>query len=461
MHTATTLPRPPGPSSKAWGLNHLQSMRQDYLGFVEDLHKRHLDIAHVRILNERITHVFHPDWVRQIMVEQADSLIRWERATDVFRISMGQSILVTEGDAWQRQRRMLQPGFTPKRVAGYAGLMREAMQLALGSLASKTGSVTVDVEALMTQTTLDIILRTLFRRPAGLDTPVIAQAIQTLSQFGFSQLFRPFTWPLWMPFASVRRARQALQTLDQLIDRHIHAHASPANSDHDDLLSMLLQTRDPEKPDQGLSAQELHDQAMVIFQAGHETTATAMTWWCGLIAQHPDAARHIQAEIDAVLNENDLTPEALAHMPWLQASLKEALRLYPPAAILFTRRACRDISVGPWTIPRGELVAFTPYVIQRDARWFERPNEFLPERFLPGAAEVPRGAWLPFGTGPRVCIGQHFALLEMAIVAAMLLKRFDLEWPHDQSWPESRLAISLRPANPMRLQLRVRDAAVG
>jgi cytochrome P450 len=459
MNTHSNTHRIPGPSVPLWGLSILRTMRADYLGYVTRLQNQHKDIAQVRVLNERITHIFHPDWVRQVLVEQADALIRWERATDVFSISMGQSVLVTEGAQWQRQRRMLQAGFTPKRVTGYADLMASAAQDALSALTQRVDGQSVDMDALMTDMTLDVILRALFGTHQVADARPISQAIQTLSHSGFSDLFKPFSWPLWMPLPSVRKVRHAKQSLDRVIAQHIQAQQSTASEDGHDLLTMLRLARDPEHPDQGLSAQELHDQTMVMFQAGHETTATAMTWWSGLIARHPEVAERVHTEVDAVLQGQTPTPATLQQMPWLQASLKEALRLYPPAAILFTRRALQDIQVGPWTVPQGHLIAFTPYVIQRDARWFDAPDDFKPERFLPGAPEVPRGAWMPFGTGPRVCIGQHFAMLEMGLIAAMLMQRFQLEWPEGDPWPEGDLAVTLRPAKPVRLKLHERAAS--
>lgn len=434
-------------------------MRHDYLGFVSGLQRQHADIAHVQIVNEHITHVFHPDWVREVLVDQSDALIRWERATHVFSLAMGQSVLVTEGAQWQRQRRMLQPGFTPKRVAGYAGLMAQSTHEALSTLASAPTDQGIDIDALMTRVTLDVILRTLFGQHQVTDARPVAQAIQTLSHYGVQQLFMPFSWPLWMPWPSVRRARGALHTLNQLIAQHIHAQQTQANDEGDDLLTMLRLARDPDHPNQGLSAQELHDQTMVMFQAGHETTATALTWWCGLIAQHPEVARRLHHEVDSVLQGQTPTPDTLTRMPWLQASLKEALRLYPPAAVLFTRRTCKNVTIGPWHLPKGHLIAFTPYVIGRDARWFEAPEAFRPERFLPEAPDTPRGAWIPFGTGPRVCIGQHFAMLEMGIIAAMMLQRFTLKWPQGAVWPAGEFAFTLRPASAMRLNLELREAA--
>jgi cytochrome P450 len=456
MHT-----RPSGPASYLWGLRHLQAMKNDYLGFVAKLQQQHPDIARVQVFNEHITHIFHPDWVRQVLVDQADLLIRWERATEVFSVAMGQSVLVTEGTQWQRQRRMLQPGFTPKRVAGYAALMTSAAENALADLAQHPAEQIVEMDALMTTMTLDVILRTLFGAHQVKDARPTAEAIQTLSHYGISEMFKPFSWPLWMPLPAVRKARQARHTLNQVIQQHIQTQQKGAQDGGEDLLTMLRLARDPEQPGQGLSPQELHDQTMVMFQAGHETTATAMTWWSGLMARHPEVAERIHAEVDTVLQGETPTPATLQQLPWLQASLKEALRLYPPAAILFTRRACQDVKVGPWTLPKGHLIAFTPYVIQRDARWFESPDKFKPERFLPGAPDIPRSAWFPFGTGPRVCIGQHFAMLEMGLIAAMLMQRFHLVWPENASWPEADLAVTLRPAKPIQLKLHAREKIHG
>lgn len=447
---------PPGPPASLWGLNHLQTMQRDYLAFVTGLQRQHPDIAHVQVLNEHISHIFHPDWVRQVLVEQSDALIRWERATDVFSVSMGQSVLVTEGAQWQRQRRMLQPGFSPKRVAGYAGLMVSATRAALQDLTHRPAKSGVDIETVMTRTTLDVILQTLFGQHAVTDPDRVSDAIQTLSHYGFAQFFKSFSWPLWMPWPAERRARRALETLDGLIDGHIARAQATQKSGSDDLLTMLRLAEDSEGGEK-LSAQELHDQTMVMFQAGHETSATALTWWCGLMARHPEVAERIHAEVEAMLQGRDPSPENLQQLPWLQASLKEALRLYPPAAILFTRRAQRDIKVGPWTLPQGHLMAFTPFVIQRDPRWFESPEEFRPERFLPGAPDIQRGAWMPFGTGPRVCIGQHFAMLEMGIIAAMLMQRFRLRWPVGAAWPKTNLAVTLRPATRMTLELETRQ----
>jgi cytochrome P450 len=171
------------------------------------------------------------------------------------------------------------------------------------------------------------------------------------------------------------------------------------------------------------------------------------------MARHPAAAERARAEIDNVLQGRDPGPDDLSVLPWLDATLKEAMRLYPPVAALMSRRTTRDITLGPWRIPRGSMVRLATWVLHHDARWFPEPEAFRPERFLPGAPEIPRGAYLPFGAGPRVCLGQHFATLEMTLLAAMLLQRFTLAVPAGAPPVVPQLAVTLRPRGGLVLHL--------
>ena len=198
-------------------------------------------------------------------------------------------------------------------------------------------------------------------------------------------------------------------------------------------------------------------------RARHETSATALLWWSRLLAEHPQAAARAQAEVDAALAGRAPGPEDLPALPWLTATLKEAMRLYPPVAALMTRRTTQELEVGGWTLARGTLIRITPWVLQRDPRSFERPDDFLPERFLPEAEAPPRGAWMPFGSGPRVCIGQHFAMLEMGLIAALLLQRYTLELPAGASAEPCKpvMNVTLRPEGGLRLLMRRRQGSAG
>lgn len=438
-------------------------MRRDYLGFTEALQREHGDIVSMRLVQERSVDLFTPDAVREVLVDQAAHLVRWERGIEVFEQVFSQSVLTTEGALWQRQRRMLLPAFTPRRVAAQATLMVQAigpaLQRALPAGLAGTAAE-VDMDALFSSLAMDVILRVLFSRSAAADADAAARATQVLSQMALREMFWPVTLPDWLPLPGKVAKRHALRTLRDLVGRHIAerraALRAGAAVPQDDLLALLLDLRDtsgPQASGAGLSAQEVFDQCMVSFQAGHETSATALLWWSRLMAEHPAAAERAQAEVDQVLGRRDPTPADLPSLPWLTATLKEAMRLYPPIAAVMTRRATADLRVQGYTIPRGTMLRITPWVLQRDPRSFPEPGAFRPERFMPGAPAVPRGAWMPFGAGPRVCIGQHFAMQEMQLVAAMLLQRCSLALPPGAPPAVPELNVTLRPRGGLRLRL--------
>lgn len=452
-------PQPGGPSSRWWGLPLLREMRADYLGFVVRLQRHHGDLTRMRLGNEDAWDLMSPDLVREALVTHANHLIRWERGIAVFEQVFGQSVLVTEGDTWQRQRRMLMPAFTPKRVAGYAQLMTDAASTVLDTAVPPgQREALVPIDTLWTDVAMDVILRTLFSESAQADARDAAWATQTLSETAFREMFMPFTLPDWLPLPGKAAKRRALQALKGLVQRHIDARRCEAQAvegapPRTDLLHMLLALRD-EATGAPLSSQEVFDQCIVSFQAGHETSATTLLWWSRLMAEHPDAARRAQAEVDAVLPPGQTPgPEDLARLPYLAATLKEALRLYPPIAALMTRRTTAPITLGGAAVPKGAMLRITPWVLHRDERWFAKADQFVPERFLEGAPHTPKGAWIPFGIGPRVCIGQHFAMLEMTLLAAMLLQRYRLRLPEGAASCAPKLHVTLRPEAPMNLWL--------
>lgn len=449
---------PPGPPTRWLGLLQLRALRRDYLGFVTRLQREHGDLTLMRIVHERAYDLLSPELVREALVDNAEHLIRWERGIAVFEQVFGRSVLVTEGSLWQRQRRLLMPAFSPKRVAGYASLMCEAAAETLAqALPPGQSEGLVAMEALFSRLTMDVILRTLFSHRASADEVQSAsRATQTLSETAMREMFHPMTLPDWLPLPGKRAKRQALHSLRGLIARHIEARRAQAQPDrHDDLLARLLAARD-ESDGSALSPAEVFDQCMVSFQAGHETSATALLWWSLLLARHPEVAQRLHTEVDQVLQGRLPGPQDLPALPWLGASLKEALRLYPPVAALMSRRTVRDIRLGPWQIPRGAVLRITPWVLHRDPRWFSEPDAFRPERFLPEAEPPVRGAWIPFGVGPRVCIGQHFALLEMTVVAAMLLQRFRLALPEPAPQALPKMNVTLRPDESVQLLLQLR-----
>jgi cytochrome P450 len=224
----------------------------------------------------------------------------------------------------------------------------------------------------------------------------------------------------------------------------------------------LLAARDAEGDGSALSDVQVRDQLMTIFFAGHETTAAALTWAGWFLASEPDAAERAQREVDAVLGGRTPVFADVARLPYLAKFIKETMRLYPPAPGVFMRRATEDVQIGQSLVPKGALVSVCSLVPHYDARWFAEPERFDPERFDGEAGkQIPRGAYFPFGTGPRVCIGNSFAAMEMTLVLAMLLQRFKLRLATGQGQPDIHLQVIVRPAGGLRLVLERRAPRAG
>ena len=193
-----------------------------------------------------------------------------------------------------------------------------------------------------------------------------------------------------------------------------------------------------------LTSQEIHDNCILLFSAGFDTASSALTWWIGLMATHPDVVEQLRREIDSA-NAGMSPMESIARLPYLNATIKEAMRLYPPSTALFTRVALRDLVIGETPVSKGTLVVVPIWHLHHDARSFAEPNTFRPDRFMPDAPAIPRSAYLPFGAGPHFCLGQHFATIEMALVAAHLVKNFDLSLDRGTTLPEPAVDIALKP----------------
>jgi cytochrome P450 len=458
MDTQTLAPRatalPPGPPCHFFGFPELFKFGRDYLGHLGRLQRRYGDVVYMRFGRYRDYSFFHPEQMRELLLGAHDSMIRWERATEIFAVVHGHSVLVAEGAAWGQKRRMLQPGFGPKRVAGFAAAMVAAGSEALASW-PQDDQLDLDFEQAMTRLTMDVILRTLFSSAANAEARLAEEAVRVLSIEGMREMYWPASAPLWAPWKA--RKRRAMKALDGLIRGHIAARRGLQGDAPDDLLSMLMQLRHDDG--QALSDTELRDECMTIFLAGHETSAAALTWWGWCMADNPAAAAQASAEVARVLGCRQPGFDDLPALGYLGQTIKETLRLYPAAPALMSRRTMAPIEIAGFTVPAGALIRLTPGVTQRDARWFPQPESFMPERFAPGAAEIPRGAYMPFGAGPRVCLGSHFAQTEITLIAALLLQRYEIHAVPGSAAPKPVLHITLRPEQPLRLRLLRRATA--
>jgi cytochrome P450 len=431
----------------------MRDMQRDFVGFWRAQHRRHGDVVHMRVVNYHHYSFFHPHQIREILVEKADAFIRFEHPMRVLAQLQGQSVLITEGEVWKKQRRTLQPGFSTRRFPAYATQMTNAIGDTLATIPRDARPL--DFEHTMNHIAIDVILRTMFSARVAEDTTPIEQAVRKGSEIANAEMFLPFMVPAWLPIRHNAEKRKALGLLDELVWSHIRARRDSGES-KDDLLGMMLSATDEEDGSK-LSDQEVRDQMMTTFMAGHETNASGLTWAGWALAAHPEVAARVTAEVDEVLGARPPSFEDVARLPLLGAFIKECLRMYPPALGVFLRQAVEDVRIGEWLVPKGSIVNILSIIPHMDPRWFPDPERFDPSRFLGDAAkDIERGAYLPFGTGPRVCIGQGFAMMEMTLILAMLLQRFTLRPAPGQQQPGVRMQVTLRPQGGLHLVLEPR-----
>ncbi|MCA0177470.1 MAG: cytochrome P450 [Proteobacteria bacterium] len=404
------------------------------------------DTVHLRIWPEHMVVLAEPQLVRELLVARHDALVRWERGIAVMARTHGHSVLMAEGEAWRAKRQALQPAFAPKAVQAFVPAMGDAVARALDGWPHEAARW--PIEQALTALTMDVIMRLLFSSTVGDDARTAETAVHALSRAANTAFYWPASISEWLPGQA--RARRARQALESLIDRHLTARLALPDADWpDDLLTRLLRLHRSEP--QAWPLQAVRDECMTAFLAGHETTAATLTWWAWCMAAHPEIQTAARAEVAQVLQGRRPEAADLPALRLLTATLQETLRRYPAVPVLMSRRGREPVTLGGRTYPARTLFVLPVQLLHHDARWFEQPLAFRPARFLDGAPEIPRGAYLPFGAGPRVCLGQHLALTEMVVVAAMLLQRATLTVPAGMAAPEPVVNVTLRPREPLVL----------
>ena len=446
LHPPGTRPPGPPPGFTGWGL--LRRMSRDPLGTFGQWRHRYGDIFHLRIWPEHQVVLTEPQLVRKLLVNHHEALHRWERGINVFAQLHGNSVLIAEGKPWSSKRHALLPSFSPKA-------MQPSIPVIAAAAADAFSRWNIDeaywpIESAFTALGMDVILRTLFSSAIDEDARIAERAVHVAAAAGNAEMYWPASWPDWMPWK--RTKRQAIAALNGLIGRHIQARLALAPTTWPpDLLSRLLSLHHEHTVAWPLNA--VHDECMTAFLAGHETTAATLTWWAWFMAANPEVQSAARQEVQSVLQGRMPTAEDLPLLAYLTQTLQETLRLYPAAPVLMTRRSLRSITLGSWQLPARTLFTIPVQLIHHDPKWFPNPHEYRPERFAVGAPSIPRGAFMPFGTGPRVCLGQHLAMAEMTVVAAMYLQRFVVKVPDGMKVPVPVFNITLRPDHPLHLTL--------
>ena len=449
---------PPGPPPRAgdWlsTLRFYRGFALDPIGFVRARFESYGDVYFVPE-SPGLYVLRHPDHIRDVLVTHAASMSKAHSAFQRLSRFLGNGLLNSDGDTWKRQRRMVAPAFMPARLAGYASVMSEE---GARTAASWRDGETRDMSLEMMELTLRVVGRTLFGEDVGGDVSAVSHAMSAFQ----ANATRPIELPRWMPSPQRRRTERGLASIDAIIARMVRRRREGGGTPNarPDLLQMLVTAVDEEGDGGTLSEREVRDQLVTLFLAGHETTSHALTWSLYLLSQHPASAAKVRAELDDVLSGRAATYEDLPRLQYTERVLEEAMRLYPPAYTV-ARKVIADVEIGGFHMPAGSEVMVWIYMTHHDARWFPEPESFRPERFEPAeAAKLPRFAYLPFGAGPRACIGKSFAMLEAKLLLATLLSRCDLSLARDQRVaPQPK--ITLVPKHGMRMVVSRRRDGLG
>lgn len=450
-----SLRLPAGPNDYLLGMRTASRMKADVLGVYAELQRDYGDSVSFRTGPYRLFIFYHPDQVREILVTHAKSLIRLQRVMKTLAQWNGDSVLIAEGDAWIRQRRLVQPAFHPRRLENYGRTMVESARQLVDSWCEtidRDGYLDVDIDHAMTGLTLSIICKTMFDTEVDDISDEIAEAVGVISNVAFHEMQEPVRLPTWIPTKRNLRKRWAVDVLDRTVWKFVRQRRADGG-EHPDLLSILLAAVDEESGGTRLTDRQVRDEAMTLMLAGHDTTAAGLDWLWYNFARFPEVARRCREEVESTIQQREPLASDVDRLPYLVATIKETLRLYPPAIGVFLRQATRDLVIGGFDVPKGSLITLSSYVTQRDSRWFSDPECFDPERFLPERVDQIRaGSYFPFGAGPRVCIGQAFAMTEMTLVAATILQKCRVQTVPWSADPTPHVTMALRPKR--RLMLR-------
>jgi cytochrome P450 len=456
---ASSLRLPPGPPALPI-IGHLLQVQHDHLGFLLRCAREYGDVVPLKFGPVRGILLSHPADIEDVMVRKNRSFAKG-RFYALLRPLLGEGLLTSEGDFWLRQRRLAQPAFHHERIAGYGQVMVHYTQDMLATWAEGERR---DVSAEMSALTLRVVARALLDADITADARDVGETLAVAAHELDDEVNGPslLVPPAW-PTPGRRRLAAAVRRLDRIVYRVIQQRRS-AGDDRGDLLAMLLRAQDADGS--LMTDRQVRDEAMTIVVAGHETTALALAWTWYLLATHPEAEAVLHHELHTVLHGQPPTLADLPRLRYTDMVVRETLRLYPPSVEL-GRETIAPVEIGGYLLPPGTNVLFSPWVVHRDPRWFPEPDRFRPERWAdaPGpdadgslAQRLPRFAYFPFGGGPRLCIGQQFALMEAVLLVAAIAQHYRLVLePGTRVQPDPSLTLRFKGGLPMLLERRPPD----
>lgn len=452
------IPRPlritaPGPSG-ADMLRAIRRVRRDPVAFLRSVRDEHGGVVQFPIPRPATYLVSDPDAVRRVLVTNAGAYGKRTLQYSTLALVTGEGLLTADTEVWRPHRRIVQPAFHRVAVAPVADDVARAVERVDRSWSARcqataAGRAVVDVEPAMAHLSLEVVGQALYGADLTGDAARLADATLQALDVVVGRARTPVTAPSWLPTPGNVRLRQAVSRLDSAVGAILATRASAAaGPEVPDLLGLLLAGGE-------LSGTQVRDEMVTFIVAGHETVASALTWAWYLLGRDPVAAGRLRAEVDAVAVDRDrcLRLDDLGALPYTRAVVDETLRLYPPAWLI-TRRARADDVLAGVPVPADALVIISPWLVHRDAALWADPDDFCPERFLDDRS-VERTSYLPFGAGPRMCIGRDMALLEAVLALAGLARRFEVT-PVDPAPVRPNPAVTVRPEGGLRMLVRPR-----
>lgn len=433
----------------------LRSFATDPTDHLLQVFREHGEFTSFMVGPTRFFLITGPELAREFLIEKAGSFEKSRKDVKILSRMLGRGLVTNVGAFHKQQRKLSQPAFRKKRIATYADAMITQTQMMADQW--REGQK-VDMAEEMMRLTMYIVTKTLFDMDLSSEAEKVGHAIEVLQEVANKELINPLVLPRWLPLPLHRRAEKAKAYVDQLVDTMIEERRKEEREgtfqDRGDLLSALIEAEDEEG--NRMDDQQLRDEVITLFVAGHETTSNALTWTWYLLSQHPEIEQKVFEEVDRVLGGRQITPDDVPELVYTQMVLKESIRLYPPAWILNVRQALEDTTIGGYPLKKDDLVFVSPYVMHRHPEHFAKPEEFDPTHFAPEIEKARhRFAYIPFGAGHRVCIGNAFAMMEATLIIAHMAQHFRFGLQPGQE-VNRRAYITMSPSNGLQMTIHKR-----
>ena len=445
MLTTKKFNQLPHPNTFNVLLGNMMQLRKERIHFFVSQQQKMGDIYQIKVPTRKVVVVSNHDWIKYVLVDNNKNYGK-SFAYDSIKLFLGNGLLTSEGEFWKRQRRLAQPAFHKEKLHLMFQNMVQQTDKCIQHLEIAADTYKpVNLSKELYKLTLDIVNSTLFYNEVDSTTDTIYKLVSEASEYITGRIDNPIQLPEWVPTPTRAREKQVLKYMDDVFFSVIDNRRKQQHVQHEDLLSMLMEARD-EETGESMSNRQLRDEILTIFVAGHETTQIALGWTFYLLTQNPDKLKILMEEIDRELKGEKPTPQSIRGLHYLKQVIDESMRCFPPAWIMGRKNIEKDV-IGGYEIPAGTNIIMPIYVVHHDERIWEDPFEFKPERFaMENVKEKHKYSYFPFGGGPRLCIGNNFAIQEMQVCLAMILQQYRIEVEPDFV-PELDPLVTLRPKN--------------